>query len=424
MAADLERECTDMPQLDAAFFLETYWQYISVVAIDHVKDTSTAPIRNAHGFSPNHERRSTERVPNLKTKGTMKHDPSAAIPHKDVLEKVVADALPSVLYVDLLPHRTFLASTSAFASFIDALRGLVYPTSFSEATRFVKATVLSAEKSEDRLLASEGQHELAILSEIQSCLPQRNNLISFSMNSCETRITALNSAKLAIEASTASEWDWWLLQPPRHPGDAARDELSWKCSCGTKRRESTLPYYANELKRIFDNFPLSPGGSSGHIIKPEPETFMPGELKFELPADHDDEYHCRPRPTHAAPITKHMFRHYFYGCYDSGTLRHRLHAWMPLAPTCRIRNPAAELLGFVPKRDRPAAATTRSDKVEVCYGLVARECRSFFRVVLYLCLIMAPSVWFVFAWLFVWGVVAEINLARIGKVVEVIVYAS
>lgn len=130
---------------------------------------------------------------------------------------------------------------------------------------------------------------------------------------------------------------------------------------------------------------------------------MPGEQKFELPSDHDDQYHYRPRPIYSAPITRHMFRHYFYGCYDSGTISHRFHTCLPLVPSCRIRNPASELLDCFPKRDRQVAATAQSDKVEVCYGLVARECRSFFRVVVYLCLIMASTFWFVFAWLFQWG---------------------
>lgn len=76
---------------------------------------------------------------------------------------------------------------------------------------------------------------------------------------------------------------------------------------------------------------------------------------------------------------------------------------MSLTSTCRIRNSAAELLEFLPRRDRPAAAATQSDKVEVCYCLVSRERRSFFRVVAYLCLIMAPALWFVIAWMFVFG---------------------
>ncbi|KKY34665.1 hypothetical protein UCDDA912_g05326 [Diaporthe ampelina] len=98
-----------------------------------------------------------------------------------------------------------------------------------------------------------------------------------------------------------------------------------------------------------------------------------------------------------------MFRHYFYGCFSSTTLRHRLHAGLPLAPRCRVRNPAAELLDHFPKRDRSVAAAAQSEKVEVCYGLAARECRSFFRVMVYLCVIMVPAFWFVFAWLFMWG---------------------
>ncbi|KAL1863914.1 hypothetical protein Daus18300_008063 [Diaporthe australafricana] len=149
------------------------------------------------------------------------------------------------------------------------------------------------------------------------------------------------------------------------------------------------------------------------IIKPEPDTFIPGDLKFELPPDHDDEYFYRPRPTYSAPVTRHIFRHYFYGCYESDSFRHRLHTRLPLAPKCRIRNPAGELLDFFPKRDRPVATASQSEKVEVCYGIAARECRSFFRVMVYLCLIMAPALWFVFAWLFMWGERGDLQNATI-----------
>lgn len=135
---------------------------------------------------------------------------------------------------------------------------------------------------------------------------------------------------------------------------------------------------------------------------------MPGEQKFELPPDHDDQYHYRPRPTYSAPITKHMFRHYFYGCYDGGALLHRLHArgrrlLLPLAAPCRVRSPPAELLDHLPKRDRrvlaAAAAPRPHGRVEACYGLAARERRSLARVAAYLCLAVAPALWFALAWL-------------------------
>lgn len=211
MAAELKAECTDISQLDVSIFLETYSQYISMIAIDQVKDVFTGRSRTS--------------------KGPVERILEAPIPHADMLEKIVADTLPSVLYVDLVPHRTFLASTSAFALCIDALRGIVYPTFFSEATRSVKANIRSAKTSEDRLLALEGQRVLAILSEMQSCLQPSHNPILFAIKPFNNRGTALNSAKLALEASTASEWDWWPLQPPRHPGNAARAGLSWKCVC-------------------------------------------------------------------------------------------------------------------------------------------------------------------------------------------------
>lgn len=98
-----------------------------------------------------------------------------------------------------------------------------------------------------------------------------------------------------------------------------------------------------------------------------------------------------------------MFKHYFYGCYENDAFLHRLHTCIPLVPKCRIRNPAGDILDLFPKRDRPMATASQSEKVEVCYGIAAREFRSFFRVLVYLCLIMAPAFWFVFAWLFMWG---------------------
>lgn len=220
MAADLKAECADISQLDAAVFLETYSHYISAVAIDQVKDVFT-PL-------------------SLATQGAMKSENKPEIPHEDLLEQVVADSLPSVLYVDLEPHRTFLASSSAFASFIDALRGLVYPTFFTEATRSVKATIRSAEASEDRLLAWEGHSLLAILSEMQSCFQQHNIPIHFNMNPSETHLKALNRIKLAIETSTASQWDWWPLQPPSRPGGHDRAELSWQCVCPTSQLTSII----------------------------------------------------------------------------------------------------------------------------------------------------------------------------------------
>lgn len=213
MAADLRAECTDISQLDAAVFLETYSHYISAVAMDRVKDVFT-PLSHA-------------------TQGTMQSKNKPELPHEDLLEQVVADSLPSVLYVDLEPHRTFLVSSSAFSSFLDALSGLVDPTFFTEATRFVKATIRSAETSEDRLLVSEGQYLLAILLEMQSCLQQRSFPIDFNMKQSETHSKVLNRIKLAVEASTAAQWDWWPLQPPSRPRGHDRAELSWQCVCPT-----------------------------------------------------------------------------------------------------------------------------------------------------------------------------------------------
>lgn len=244
MAEEVKAECKDISQLDASIFLETYSQYISVVAIDQVKDSFITPGRSAQGSSAIPERGSDQKNALLSTKRHVEHEPKPTIPHEDVLEQVVADTLPSVLYVDLVPHREFLAGSVAFASFIKSLHDLVYPNFVSEATRSVKAIIRSAEKSEDRQLALEGQRMLPILSEMQCCLQQNNSRMSFSTAQEKTHVTTLDKLKLAIETSTAAEWDWWPLQPPSRSHNPGRARISWRCvRPGSKT--STVKFFIN-----------------------------------------------------------------------------------------------------------------------------------------------------------------------------------
>lgn len=153
------------------------------------------------------------------------------IKNQELLEDIVDSTLPLVPYVDLVPHLIFLSSSAAFTCFLDVLYDLVYPTFFSEAKISVRSTIRSAEASEDRISALEGQRLLPTLSEMQSCLQQSDTRVYFTISPDTTSVRVSDRLKLAIEASTAAEWDWWPLQPPHHNEDPGRAILSWHCVC-------------------------------------------------------------------------------------------------------------------------------------------------------------------------------------------------
>lgn len=155
--------------------------------------------------------------------------PPATLAHEEFLENVMDSTLPLVYYVDLAPHLAFLSSSTAFASFIDALYDLAYPSFFSEARSSVKSTMRSAGAIEDAVTVLEGHRLLSILLEMQSCLEHNNSRILFSLSPAVTSIGVLNRMKLTVEASTAAEWDWWPLQPASHSVDNERAEISWQC---------------------------------------------------------------------------------------------------------------------------------------------------------------------------------------------------
>lgn len=56
----------------------------------------------------------------------------------------------------------------------------------------------------------------------------------------------------------------------------------------------------------------------------------------------------------------------------------------------------------MPKRNSDVPADAQLEKVEVFWGLVAREQRSAFRVAVYTLLSPLPSVWFANGWIFGW----------------------
>lgn len=133
--------------------------------------------------------------------------------------------------------------------------------------------------------------------------------------------------------------------------------------------------------------------------------FTPG-LDFSYPTETDaeyNEYHFNPRGMTRPPITVHQFNQLFYDCYDENTLKHFLHSFWPLS-NCRVVNHLSEeLLDYMPKRDREVRPEAQVTRVENFWGIVAREERSAFRVLIYMLMSLVPSTWFIFAWLFSWG---------------------
>lgn len=126
-----------------------------------------------------------------------------------------------------------------------------------------------------------------------------------------------------------------------------------------------------------------------------------------------DEYRFSPQPMLEAPITSHMFNDYFYACYNDACFAHLVHKLWPLTNCDVIEALPDDLLEGMPKRDRTIQPGAYLAKVEHFWGLVAREQRSAMRVLLYMLLSMAPTIWFIFAWLFSWGHSGDIQTATV-----------
>lgn len=129
--------------------------------------------------------------------------------------------------------------------------------------------------------------------------------------------------------------------------------------------------------------------------------------KFSFPERGKDTEYCEykfsPRPMLETPITSHMFHDLFYACYDDASPIHALHKLWPSEGCDIVESLPDDLLDNMPKRDREVQPGAQLSKVEHFWGLVARDQRSALRVLLYMLLSLAPTVWFVFAWLFSWG---------------------
>lgn len=125
------------------------------------------------------------------------------------------------------------------------------------------------------------------------------------------------------------------------------------------------------------------------------------------------EYKFSPRPMLEAPITSHMFHDLFYACYDDASPIHSFHKMWPSADCDVITSLPDDLLDNMPKRDREVLPGTQFSKVEHFWGLVAREQRSAVRVLFWMLMSLAPTIWFVFAWLFSWGHSGDLQNATV-----------
>lgn len=219
LARDLGAQCNTLGQTRVADFLSVYSEYV------------------AARFE---ESLATEREPSSQNDH----------PSDGILQDIVANTLPEIWEVDFPAHWGFLASTKAFQEFFSDLRDLAYPTLFSRAEKLI------AKRNEP-----EGQRLLPILSELRWAVGGtpggKGDISTFSIIP-HNRLT--DRCKLAVEASTGAEWDWWpFCPPPRHRAYNSPDGelLSWKC-VSLLDELPVLPYYnILSLVRLCHNRQIS-----------------------------------------------------------------------------------------------------------------------------------------------------------------------
>ncbi|KAI3392424.1 hypothetical protein diail_5703 [Diaporthe ilicicola] len=453
--------------------------------------------------------------------------PYLSLDSVEVLETIIDDTLPNICDPDIKDRLHILVSTGTFKESVESIRDIAVPTFFSEATNLVTKSPMGDEEP-NTTASREGF--LRVLAEVQWCFMQTGVAPTINISSSKRSLRSLeslhfsNSLKLAVEATSRSDWQWWPLQPPISKGKltAIEPRISWTCDCGTEREEIVPYIYASKLSQLASQFPLSnelpvrppsslsnsssqasetttgsegqstdfgasstsgssslhsgtaatsPGSSVVSFASPRkafvflvvkagtytlapidvtqktardffkaivdnykhkrgwrrllsiyvyshsdfvkirrysPQSFDPG-FRFSFPphdeSPHDKEYGYYPRPMTHAPVSRHMFNHLFNACYSSEGLAHKLHSAF-VAPSCIIKTIPGKLLDGMPKRDRlvdEAAEFSEDQDAEVFWGLVAREQRSALRVFVYMLLSLAPSLWFMFQWLFGWG---------------------
>lgn len=204
---------------------------------------------------------------------------------EEVLDTIIDDDLPDVFDANLNTHWHFVVSSKIFKECVDTLRDAAIPTFFSQAKRLVAEGLVG---DEDPNAAAGKTKLLRALEEVQWCFTQTGVAPSICIPASEPSLESFrvsNLAKLAVEASSQSEWQWWPLQPPKSRGKPGDTEcrMSWKCvsyftkllpcavwtvqkstskltshqNCGTEREEIVPFVYASKLSHLASQFPLS-----------------------------------------------------------------------------------------------------------------------------------------------------------------------
>lgn len=192
LARNLRVSCSTLEQIRVADFLTTYSQYVAARLEESL---------------------ATEQ-------GSVSHENPTS---DGILQDIVANTLPEVWEVDFPVHWGFIASAKAFQDFFGDLRDLAYPTLLSRAEKLIS-----------KWNEPEGQRLLPVLSELRWAIERtqggRAEKSPFTISPQDNSLT--DRLKLAVEASTGAEWDWWpFCSPLRHqayniPGG---ELLSWTC---------------------------------------------------------------------------------------------------------------------------------------------------------------------------------------------------
>lgn len=207
-------------------------------------------------------------------------------PSQEILEDIMAERLPEAFGGDFLQKGVWprLLSRKAFRDFLSDLSDAAYPTFFSECRKALNASLDS--QGPHPSAQSEERYLLSILMELQ-CSPQHSWTLALSIESPDS-VLWVDRLKVAIERSTGSEWNWWPLSSPpraetkahaqletldlpaRRPMQSKESQkpsssqhtdrtkvMSWRCTCGSIRREIVSLKYAKLFQQLASEYPAA-----------------------------------------------------------------------------------------------------------------------------------------------------------------------
>lgn len=150
---------------------------------------------------------------------------------EEVLGDIIDCNLPNLRDADIDTHLPFVTSSKIFKEYVDRIRDVANPTFFSQAKKLIAEGLVG---DEDPNVLAGKTNLLRALAELKWCFMQTGVAPTIRISASEPslkRFRISNLFKLAVEASSHSEWHWWPLQPPSSRGKAGDTEcrISWKC---------------------------------------------------------------------------------------------------------------------------------------------------------------------------------------------------